>query len=162
MVRHVHEPHVSTSQTPQVAAVPDATSEDVRAAVQEDHARSSNWSSFWGQILAYFGVGGLTVGTSMVLWGYYGGPADYAPTGWLVVTVGQMLLFLGVVTLVSGGLEQTTEEVAQRIDRLGTRLIRIEQATASHNIRPPHTPVQQFADKQSQSRESQSRETHSV
>ena len=162
VVRHVHGPHVSAAQAPHITAIPDAASEDVRAAVQEDHARSSNWSSFWGQILAYIGVGGLTVGTSMVLWGYYGGPADYAPTGWLVVTVGQMLLFLGVVTLVSGGLEQTTEEVAQRIDRLGARLIRIEHATAMQNVRPPHTPVQEFADKPSPSRESKNRETHTM
>lgn len=162
IVRHVHQPHAAMSQAPHIAEsfnVPDAASEDVRAAIQEDHARSTNWSSFWGQILAYIGVGGLTVGTSMVLWGYYGGPADYAPTGWLVVTVGQMLLFLGIVTLVSGGLEQTTEEVSRRIDRLGTRLIRIEQA-ATQTIRPPHTPVQQFADKQSPV--ATSRKTHTI
>lgn len=165
VVRHVHQPHVAMSQAPHFAAsfnVPDAAGDDVRAAIQEDHARSTNWSSFWGQILAYIGVGGLTFGTSMVLWGYYGGPADYAPTGWLVVTVGQMLLFLGVVTLVSGGLEQTTQEVARQIDRLDTRLMRIEQATAAQNIRPPHTPVQQFADNQSQSPEATSRKTHTM
>jgi hypothetical protein len=90
--------------------------------------KSSKWVSLVGQIFAYVGVGGLTVGTSLVLMGYFGGPASYITTGWLVATAGQMLLFLGVVTLVSGGMEQTTQEVARRIDTIGERLVRIEQA----------------------------------
>ncbi len=89
--------------------------------------KSTRWVTLVGQIMAYLGVGGLTVGTSLVLMGYFGGPASYATTGWLVTTAGQMLLFLGVVTLVSGGMEQTTQEVARRIDLLGERLGRIEQ-----------------------------------
>jgi len=90
--------------------------------------KSSKWVTLVGQLFAYLGVGGLTVGTALVLMGYFGGPANYATTGWLITTAGQMLLFLGVVTLVSGGMEQTTQEVARRIDTLGERLIRIEQA----------------------------------
>ncbi|MGQ0635128.1 MAG: hypothetical protein ACT4QC_10995 [Planctomycetaceae bacterium] len=92
---------------------------------------SSNWVTLVGQICAYFGVGGLTIGTVFVLMGYFGGPASYTTTGWLVATAGQMLLFLGVVTLISGGMEQTTHEVARRIDTLGERLVRIEQAALS-------------------------------
>jgi len=91
--------------------------------------KSSKWVTLVGQIFAYLGVGCLTVGTSLVLMGYFGGPASYVTTGWLVTTAGQMLLFLGVITLVSGGMEQTTQEVARRIDTLGERLVRIEQAT---------------------------------
>jgi hypothetical protein len=90
--------------------------------------KSSKWVTLVGQIFAYLGVGGLTVGTSLVLMGYFGGPASYVTTGWLVTTAGQMMLFLGVITLVSGGMEQTTQEVARRIDTLGERLVRIEQA----------------------------------
>jgi hypothetical protein len=90
--------------------------------------KSTRWVTLAGQLFAYFGVGGLTVGTVLVLIGYFGGPANHATTGWLVATAGQMLLFLGVVTLVSGGMEQTTQEVARRIDTLGERLVRIEQA----------------------------------
>jgi len=90
--------------------------------------KSSKWVALAGQIFAYLGVGGLTIGTVLVLMGYFGGPASYATTGWLVTTAGQMLLFLGVVTLVSGGMEQTTQEVARRIDTIGERLVRIEQA----------------------------------
>ncbi|MCC7420803.1 MAG: hypothetical protein IT428_10995 [Planctomycetaceae bacterium] len=92
-----------------------------------DAPRRSNSTSLAGQFLAYAGVLGMTIGTAMVLWGYFGGPEHFTPTGWLITTVGQMLLFLGVVTLVSGGMEQTTDEVARRIDHLGERLLRIEQ-----------------------------------
>ena len=75
----------------------------------------------------------------MVVWSYYGGPATYAPTGWLIATAGQMLLFFGVVTLVSGGLEQTTDQVNKRIEQLGDHIIRIEQAAREMNDRrvPP-------------------------
>ncbi len=93
--------------------------------------------SLWGQILAYLGVGLLTIGTTLVLWGYFGGPANYAPTGWLVTTAGQMLLFLGVVTLVSGGMQQTTHEVAQRVTFLGEHMLRIEEAT-QQVLQGPH------------------------
>src|SRR5690606_10768605 len=74
--------------------------------------------SVFGQLLAYLGVGLLTIGTALVVWGYFGGEAvqRYQSTGWLVSTAGQMLLFLGVVTLVSGGMQQTTHEVAQRVE----------------------------------------------
>jgi hypothetical protein len=100
--------------------------------------KSSKWVTLVGQIFAYVGVGGLTVGTALVLMGYFGGPASYATTGWLVTTAGQMLLFLGVVTLVSGGMEQTTQEVARRIDTIGERLIRIEQAAwTGQSSKPP-------------------------
>lgn len=98
--------------------------------------KSSKWVTLVGQLFAYFGVGGLTVGTVLVLMGHFGGPSHYATTGWLVTTAGQMLLFLGVVTLVSGGMEQTTQEVARRIDTLGDRLVRIEHATGAASARP--------------------------
>ena len=89
---------------------------------------SGGLSSLAGQFLAYSGVFVLTAGACMVMWSYFGGPANYAPTGWLLATAGQMLLLFGVVTLVSGGLEQTTEQVNQRIEQLGDHIIRIEQA----------------------------------
>jgi len=57
-----------------------------------------------------------------------------------------MLLFLGVVTLVSGGMEQTTDEVARRIDQLGEKILHIEQTAflqRSTESSPPNveTPV---------------------
>jgi hypothetical protein len=96
---------------------------------------SGNWSAAAGQLLAYAGVLGLTIGACMVVWSYFDGPTSYAPTGWLIATAGQMLLFFGVVTLVSGGLEQTTEQVNKRIEQLGDHIIRIEQAAREMNAR---------------------------
>lgn len=91
----------------------------------------------WGQLLAYLGVGVLTIGTAVIMWGYFGGPAEYAPTGWLVTTAGQMLLLLGVITLVSGGMQQTKHEVSTRVEHLDGRMHRIEQ-TAEKLLQGPH------------------------
>ncbi|SFI82592.1 hypothetical protein [Planctomicrobium piriforme] len=93
--------------------------------------------AMWGQLLAYGGVGLLTVGTVLVLWGYFGEIEQYASTGWLVSTAGQMLLLLGIVTLVGGGMQQTTHEVSQRIEHLGGRMIRIEEST-DKILKGPH------------------------
>ena len=90
----------------------------VRDAVQKQLARRTSWSTAAGQLCAYAGVGLLTCGTVLVMWSYFGGPADYMPKGWLTAAVGQMLLFLGVVTLISAGMEQTVHEVSWRIDHL--------------------------------------------
>jgi hypothetical protein len=91
--------------------------------------KKTSWIAVFGQLLAYLGAAVLTTGAGLVLFGYLGGPAHYAPTGWFTTTVGQMLLFLGVVTLVSAGMEQTTVEVAYRIDSLGEQLDRMEYQT---------------------------------
>jgi hypothetical protein len=99
--------------------------------------RPGRGESLWGQMLAYAGVGVLTIGTVLVLWGHFGALPNYASTGWLVATAGQMLLFLGVVTLVSGGMQQTTHEVTQRVEHIGERIIRIEQSTRDL-LRGPH------------------------
>jgi len=100
-------------------------------------ANAGKAESIWGQLLAYGGVAVLTVGTALVLWGHFGGPAQYAPTGWLVATAGQMLLFLGVVTLISGGMQQTTQQVTSRVEHIGDRMLRFEQ-TAEQLLRGPH------------------------
>ncbi|MEZ6057166.1 MAG: hypothetical protein R3C01_10715 [Planctomycetaceae bacterium] len=93
--------------------------------------------SLWGQLLAYAGVAVLTVGTVLVLYGHFGGVENYSSTGWLVATGGQMLLMLGVVTLISGGMQQTTHEVTERVQYIGERMIRIEQSTQDI-LRGPH------------------------
>ena len=97
-----------------------------------------------GQLLAYAGVLGLTVGGAFVVWSYFGGPPEYAPTGWLLTIAGQMLLFLGVVTLMAGGMERTTHEVRTRIETLGGSLARIEQAQ-KQAMKAPHIPAEAFA-----------------
>lgn len=130
----VHPPH---------AAVPRPHFDSENLAVNPEPA-PSNWLSVVGPVLAYLGVGLLTVGTVLVLWAWFGGPADYAPTGWLITTAGQMLLFLGIVTLVSGGMEQTTTEVRTRIAHLGDRILRMEHVSRDHALRGPSIPPERF------------------
>ncbi|MEJ7590474.1 MAG: hypothetical protein WKF77_02925 [Planctomycetaceae bacterium] len=102
--------------------------------------RRSNLTSVTGQFLAYLGVLGLTIGTAMVIYGHFGGYSEYTPTGWLVTTVAQMLLFLGVINLVSGGIEQNNDEVSRRINTLGEQLLRIEQVTSDAMKGPKLSP----------------------
>jgi hypothetical protein len=126
---------------------------DIEAAFDQ-RRKPGRGESLWGQLLAYAGVGILTVGTGLVVWGYFGGPDSYTPTGWLLATAGQMLLFLGVVTLISGGMEQTTHEVTQRIERLGDHIIRIERHTSEHALRGPHYDTAGTADQATPKRSS--------
>jgi hypothetical protein len=78
--------------------------------------RKYAWAAFASQLCAYFGVGMLTCGTVLVMWSYFGGPNNFMPTGWLVAAVGQMLLLLGVVSLIACGMEQTVADLTERID----------------------------------------------
>ena len=111
-------------KTPQLdlASTEDDSPQDhdrvVLNALQRQLNRGSNWATLAGQLCAYGGVCLLTCGTVLVMWSYFGGPPSYMPTGWLTAAVGQMLLFLGVVTLISSGMEQTIHEVSWRIDSL--------------------------------------------
>ena len=95
-------------------------------------------TSLWGQLLAYVGVLGLTAGGALIVWNGFGHAPLNTPTSWLIATAGQMLLFLGIVTLVSSGLEQTNEEVTRRVRVLGEQLLRIEQGQDSAPVAPPH------------------------
>lgn len=110
---------------------------DLQTYLAQNPQKVGRSESIWGQLVAYIGVAVLTIGTTMVLWGYFGGVARYTSTGFLVTTAGQMLLFLGVVTLVSGGMQQTSNEVSTRVEYLGERMIRMEQAT-QQVLRSPH------------------------
>lgn len=130
------QPHASGAAPPHF---------DVHTAIATKTETRGGGSQIIGQILAYSGVLALTLGTALVIWGYFGGPPDYAPTGWLITTGGQMLLFLGVVTLVAGGLEQTNRDVRVRIESLGERLIRIEHVATGHGLKGPHSPPGHYA-----------------
>ncbi|MGC1273062.1 MAG: hypothetical protein WBC44_05100 [Planctomycetaceae bacterium] len=130
----VSMPFVAPDETPSAIRIDAAHAEgaktphfDVQMAIAARSEKSGNASQVIGQVLAYAGVLSLTVGTALVIWSYFGGESDYAPTGWLVATGGQMLLFLGVVTLVAGSLEQTNRDVRVRVESIGERLARIEQ-----------------------------------
>ena len=110
-----------------------------------------------GHVLAYLGVLGLTVGTAMVICGHFMGYSDYTPTGWLVTTVAQMMLFLGLINLVSGGMDQTNEDVSARINTLGEQLLRIEQVT-EEALRGPKISARRYMDPDAELEESE-RET---
>lgn len=110
---------------------------DLQTYVDQHPQKAGRSETLWGQLVAYAGVAVLTVGTTMVLWGYFGGLGKYTSTGFLISTAGQMLLFLGVVTLVSGGMQQTSSDVSTRVEYLGDRMIRMEQAT-QQILRSPH------------------------
>ena len=127
--RYIDEPHDSAIRGPHF---------------QVTTPRRSNITTITGQFLAYAGVLGLTIGTAMVIYGHFGGYSDYTPTGWLVTTVAQMMLFLGVINLVSGGIEQTNDDVSQRISVLGEQLMRIEQVT-EEALRGPVIPAHRYA-----------------
>ena len=103
---------------------------DVQHAIQQRESRTAkaDWGSGVGQWLAYLGVLVLTVGTCVVVYGYFGAKPGYTPTGWLVMTFGQMLLFLGIISLVSGGIEQSSAEVSRQVGQLGEQLSRLEYA----------------------------------
>lgn len=128
--RYVDEPHASFPPGPhfEISSPP-----------------RSNLTSLTGQFLAYTGVLGLTIGTAIVIYGHFGGASQYTPTGWLVTTVAQMLLFLGVINLVSGGIEQNNEDVSRRINSIGEQLMRIE-LVAEQAMRGPKMPVERFVD----------------
>lgn len=123
--------------------------------------KRSNLTSMTGQFLAYMGVLGLTIGTAMVIYGHFGGYAEYTPTGWLVTTVAQMLLFLGVINLVSGGIEQNNEDVSRRINTLGDQLLRIEQVT-SEVLRGPKISPRLYDDPEAADAVATSKETVGV
>jgi hypothetical protein len=112
---------------------------------------SGGWFPLIGQIFAYLGIICLTAGTCGVIVHYFGGPASYAPYGWLGATIGQMFLFLGIVILISAGMEQTSQElrqtvdqrmdeVTQRLDQIGTRIMRIEEANLDGPPKPHMLP----------------------
>lgn len=99
--------------------------------------------AFVGQLLAYLGIGTLTVGTVIVIVNHFGGTTNAGASGWLISVVGQMLLLLGIVTLVSGGIEQTSNQLTGRLDALANDLNqRIPSPKKKYRVDPPeqHAP----------------------
>jgi hypothetical protein len=76
------------------------------------------WMTTAAQFVAYAGIAGLTYGSALCLWSHFGGPAHYAATGWLLITAGQMLMFLGFITLVADRLEQFHRRLDERLHEL--------------------------------------------
>lgn len=147
---------VRTQHRPRQRYIDDAHESAVRGPhFQVTAPKRSNLTSMTGQFLAYLGVLGLTIGTAIVIYGHFGGYSDYTPTGWLVTTVAQMMLFLGVINLVSGGIEQTNDDVSARINTLGEQLMRIEQVT-EQALRGPKISAQRYAQPDSEAAEHES------
>ncbi len=120
-----HQQEVEQEPLDAVNSLPTADEPKIQSAPPQK--RRGGAMMFFGQVLAFIGVFSLTVGGTLVVWGYFGDRPTYAPLGWLVLTAGQMFLFLGMVTLVSGGLEQTASLVEEKVDILSAEIVRIEQ-----------------------------------
>ena len=132
---------------------------DIQTLIEEDD-QTPNWLALVGQLMAYGGVAVLTIGTTLILWGYYGGPANYASTGWLISTAGQMLLFLGVITLVSAGMEQASTSVSRRIDSLSQRIFLFEKSLLEQRESQKHpSPVTQHPQSDASAHETASRKS---
>lgn len=98
----------------------------------------TNWVFVVGQMAAYLGVFVLTCGTAMVVTSMVRGESQETQSGWLLATIGQMLLFLGVVTIISSGLEQTRSEFRRELRRLRKVMTpsRNAPATSDRHNRP--------------------------
>lgn len=131
---HTHPPHEASGHVRADAPgnIPRSPHFEVQHAINHSD-KKSDWGSVAGQWLAYLGVLGLTLGTCIVVYGHFGEQPVYTPTGWLVMTFGQMLLFLGIISLVSGGMEQTSNEVAKQVEALSDQLRRLENTARFHN-----------------------------
>lgn len=115
----------STSET-----VPVHVSSPGKSAQRRERSEPlSNWVAVAGQMAAYLGVLLLTCGTALVVVSQFGGTMQQAITGWFMTTIGQMLLFVGVVTLVSHGLDQNRREIAVQLKQF-RRILRRHRAEA--------------------------------
>jgi len=133
-----HDPH--TDSEPAAVSDPTGTPEATAAIPAGVTTNALTHStSLWGQLLAYVGVLGLTAGGSLIIWNGFGHAPLNTPTAWLIATGGQMLLLLGIVTLVSSGLEQTHEDVNRQIRVLGEQLLRFKQDQAGEPTAAPPT-----------------------
>lgn len=112
----------------------------------QEEKQGFNWMVFAGQWLSYLGVLGLTAGAALIVYGYFGGSTEMVPKGWMLTTAGQMLLLLGIVTLISGGLDQANSEVNTRIQVLGEQMLRFERETKEQLLRGPKIPASQYAE----------------
>lgn len=122
---------------------------DIQQLIDERLAKEKkgiNWLVLAGQWLSYLGVLGLTAGAALVVYGYFGGNVEMTPKGWMLTTAGQMLLLLGIVTLISGGLEQSNDEVNTRIELLGEQMLRFERETKEQLLRGPKIPAARYGE----------------
>ena len=121
---------------------------DIRKLIEQkqlERPKRLNWLMLIGQWLAYLGVLCMTAGAAIVVYGYFGGSEELTPRGWMLTTAGQMLLFLGIVTLISNGIERSNEEINDRIEILGDQILRFERETKQQLVKGPKQPVSDYA-----------------
>lgn len=104
---------------------------------------TNSWVAMTAQLAAYAGVLLLTCGGTLVISSQFGAAPQRALSGWLMANVGQMLLFLGVITLVSHGVDQARAEVARGVKRLNRRLQLLELRRSSSE--EPQSPKKHAA-----------------
>lgn len=112
----------------------------------EHKSRKVDWMMMVGQWLAYLGVLAMTAGAAVIVFGYFGGAEGMTPRGWMLTTAGQMLLFLGIVTLISSGMERSSEEITDRIDLIGEQLFRLESEARKHFVKGPKLSPENYAE----------------
>ncbi|GIX04100.1 MAG: hypothetical protein KatS3mg113_1106 [Planctomycetaceae bacterium] len=97
----------------------------------------TGWVSSVALGTAYLGIAGLTVGTTLMIWGHFGAVPGLSPLGWLLISLGQMGLFLGLLTLVACWFEHTQRMLKRRLKKLHRRFIATERAAQDNRSSRP-------------------------
>ena len=63
----LHRQHESSEGSPHF---------DIQGSLLGPERKRTNWTSILGQLIAYAGVALLTIGTTLIVWSYFGGPAN--------------------------------------------------------------------------------------
>lgn len=103
-----------------------STAFEVQQSINDRHSSKFNWRRFIGQSLAYLGTGILSVGGAAIVWSFYDGPEHIVPAGWIMVFAGQLMLFLGLVTLITSGVKELRSDVVNRVDFIRSLLSRLD------------------------------------
>jgi hypothetical protein len=80
----------------------------------------------------------------------------------MLTTAGQMLLFLGIVTLISSGMDQASDEMGRKIEILGEQMLRFEQHTREQFLRGPKIPPEAYGDDPRTSNDSRERDVSEI
>lgn len=98
-----------------------------------------------GQTLSFLGVAVLACGTAVLLSGSQWPGIDTLHVGWMTMTAGQTLLFLGVVTLVAAGLERTEAILRAELSATRDDLARLTEMHVAEPTDDSSTPSQRRA-----------------
>lgn len=131
------------------------TEKDVRAAHTSKTGNLMGLVGNVSHVLALVGILGMTAGFALIIVGTFGSATHFAPTGWLVATISQMLLFLAVVTMVSAGMNQAGAELREMTAQLAVITARLDHSErARRSASKSETPQNEEAGKYRPQRES--------